>query len=377
MASINELKSGWQYRISYKKRDGTFGTLSKNNFKRKKDCILAAAEIEKKLKDGHDLEQGDRLFHECFREWYEIFRKGKKSKANDGDIRRAVEFAEEKFPFIKFKDLNRKMYQNALNEYAETHSTSSVKKHHTYMRTFIMDAIEDGVITKNPTYKVIAKGKVESKEEDLKYLNYQDSQSLIVELTKDLKYRYISRYIILFALTSGCRFSEIMGITWDSVDFKNKKVRINKSWDYAEGDFGELKNKASKRTLRIDDKTMEILKSLKSEQQKVALASGLRNENNLVFVNNKFHLVTNNAVNKTLKGICKKILVTEITCHHLRHTHASILLFKKCNIKYISRRLGHGDIVTTLQTYSHIIDEMEQMESEVVNDTMSSLFKVM
>ena len=63
-----------------------------------------------------------------------------------------------------------------------------------------------------------------------------------------------------------------------------------------------------------------------------------------------------------------------MTCHGLRHTHASIMLYKGINIKYVSRRLGHKDIVTTLQTYQHILDEMEQKESNAVNEVMKQMY---
>ncbi|MED4214210.1 site-specific integrase, partial [Priestia megaterium] len=52
-----------------------------------------------------------------------------------------------------------------------------------------------------------------------------------------------------------------------------------------------------------------------------------------------------------------------------------ILLYNGVNIKYISRRLGHKDIVITLQTYSHVLDEMEQKESRIVDQTMLNLFQ--
>ncbi|EJV04438.1 hypothetical protein HMPREF1334_03188 [Enterococcus faecalis ERV41] len=50
------------------------------------------------------------------------------------------------------------------------------------------------------------------------------------------------------------------------------------------------------------------------------------------------------------------------------------MLYKGINIKYVSRRLGHKDIVTTLQTYQHILDEMEQKESNAVNEVMKQMY---
>ena len=85
-------------------------------------------------------------------------------------------------------------------------------------------------------------------------------------------------------------------------------------------------------------------------------------------------LVSNNAVNKVLRKFCRKVGAIELTCHGLRHTHASILLYQGVNIKYVSRRLGHSDIVTTLQTYQHILDEMEQKESNAVNEVMKQMY---
>ncbi|MGH2161976.1 tyrosine-type recombinase/integrase, partial [Enterococcus faecalis] len=118
----------------------------------------------------------------------------------------------------------------------------------------------------------------------------------------------------------------------------------------------------------------DLLKKLQLHQKEYYLKSGLRNENNLVFLNDNMELVSNTAVNKVLRKFCRKIGTKELTCHGLRHTHASIMLYKGINIKYVSRRLAHKDIVTTLQTYQHILDEMEQKESNAVNEVMKQMY---
>lgn len=374
MASIQKTKSGWRYRVSYKE-NGKYKTKTKGGFRTKKEAELAAAELEKQLHRGYDINAGDQLFSEYMRNWYEIFRKGKKSEDNDNDIRRAVEFVEKYFPGVKLNELTRTMYQKALNDYGETHSTASVKKHHTYMRACLREAIAEGIIHRDPTFGAVVKGKKDPKNEEVKYLDFEEVKKLTKVIMENLQPRYISRYIILFALATGARFSEILGLTWDCVNFEEKTVTINKTWDYHyKQTFDNTKNYASKRTVTIDEHTLSILKDLKLKQTELALKTGLRNEHNLVFVNSKFELVTNNAVNKTLRMLCKKAKIKEITCHSLRHTHASMLLYKGVNIKYVSRRLGHKDIVTTLQTYSHIMDEMEQKESRQVDITMKELY---
>lgn len=122
--------------------------------------------------------------------------------------------------------------------------------------------------------------------------------------------------------------------------------------------------------------TCEWLNSLESAQKKSAVKSGLRNTLNLCFVKDRMELVTNNAVNKCLRSICKKLNIKQITCHSLRHTHASMLLYKGINIKYISRRLGHKNVITTLDTYSHVIDELEQQDSELTDLALNDLYSL-
>ncbi|WP_090629729.1 tyrosine-type recombinase/integrase [Neobacillus massiliamazoniensis] len=374
MASIQKLKNGWRYRVSYKEGD-KYKTKTQGCFRTKRECELAAAELEKKLHVGQDISAVDQLFAEYIRNWFEIYKKGKYSPKHESDIERSVKLVELHFAGVRMKDLTRDMYQRFINELEPHYATETIRKRHLYVKTCLKDAIEDGIIIKDPTYKVIIKGHKEEKAEVLKYLNFEELKHLTTNTKKNLKLRYVSRYIILFAIATGARFSEILGMTWDCVDFENQAITINKTWDAKyKNDFSDTKNYASKRTITIDKSTCNILSSLKHEQNVAAAETGMRNEKNLCFINSKFELVTNNAVNKTLKALCREVGAKQITCHGLRHTHASMLLFKGVNIKYISRRLGHGDIVTTLQTYSHILDEMEQKESRQVDVTMQELF---
>ncbi|RDE19306.1 tyrosine-type recombinase/integrase [Parageobacillus thermoglucosidasius] len=374
MASIQKTKSGWRYRVSYKE-NGKYKTKTKGGFRTKKEAELAAAELEKQLHKGYDINAGDQLFPEYMRNWFELYKKGKHSQEHDKNVELSVKLVEQYFQGVKLKELTRDMYQKFINEIAENRATETVKKRHTYIKECIKAAIEEGIITRDPTYKIVVKGKKKGKDEELKYLNYEEAKKLIAEIKKDMRPKYISRYIILFAIATGARFSEILGLTWDCVDLKNRMITINKTWDYKyTNDFADTKTYSSKRTIKIDVDTCKMLKELKKAQNETAIKTGLRNEKNLVFVNTKMELVSNNAVNKTLKMLCRKLGLKEVTMHSLRHTHASMLLYRKANIKYISKRLGHKDIGITLQTYSHILDELEQAENTLLDEVMDDLY---
>lgn len=374
MASIQKVNGKWRYRVSYKE-GGKFKTKTKGGFRTKKECEIAAAELEKKLHGGYDISAADQFFPEYMRNWFEIYKKGKYSKGHEHNIELSVRLVEEHFAGVRMKDITRDMYQKFLNEIAVKYTTATVRKRHTYIKECLKMAQEEQIITRDPTYKVTIKGHKETKSDELKYLNIEEVKKLVKEIKTNMQPRYISRYVILFGIATGARFSEIMGLTWDCVDFKNKTVTINKAWDFRDkNDLGNTKNFASVRTITIDQDTLNMLRELKKWQSEHSLKTGLRNKKNLVFINTKMEVVTHNAVNKTLKNLCRKIGIQEVTTHCLRHTHASMLLYNGVNVKYISRRLGHKDILTTLQTYSHIIDEMEQKGSRQVDETMKEIF---
>lgn len=377
MAVIKQLSNGmWEYRVRY--RVGGKQKEIKRHTLKKKDAVKQANEIENKVLKGFDLQDGNVLFGPHMRNWYETFRKGEHSGYNDEEIERSVRFAEKNFPGIKFKDLSRRMYQKSINKYAATHATASVRKIHMYMKDCIQDALQEGIIYKDPTYKIKTTGKVKAKDEELKFLSQADTQHLSRYILKDLKWRYISRHMILFALATGCRFSEVCGMTWDCVDLENKTVRVNKKWDYHNAkDFGPTKTESSRRVITIDDETVKWLTHLKAEQseQKAKLKDD-PNPHNLVFVGKNYQLITNNAVNKALRSLADKLKIKSVTFHALRHTHASIQLYNGRSISWLSKRLGHKNIMTTYKTYIHIIDELFDKETEGSNETMSGIFKL-
>lgn len=366
MASVVKRGNTWQYRVSYKDSEGNYRTKSKGGFSKKKEAILAAAEIEKSINFGQDISASDMLFPDYFEKWFEIYKKGKKGPANDKHYNLAIKFAKKYFSTVTLKGLTKSTYQQAINDYAETHAKGTVHKRHTYVKACLNDAQQEGIIHKNPAYNIQLFGKKETKKESHKFISEADLHKMTAYLKKHEK--SISHYMIILGIATGARFSELAGLTWDCVE--KDHINITKSWDYTyTNNFSGTKNDASRRTITIDTETAKLLKEIKLKQ------SPANNIHNLVFFNpNKGTPISNNAVNKTLKYICKQVAINPpITFHALRHTHGSLLLYKGVNIKYISRRLGHSDISTTLQIYSHVLNELEQKESRTVDKIVTEL----
>lgn len=75
--------------------------------------------------------------------------------------------------------------------------------------------------------------------------------------------------------------------------------------------------------------------------------------------------VTNKGANKLLRKTLDALEIDHISIHGLRHTHASVLIYKGAIIHSVSKRLGHSDIQTTLDHYAHVLKEMKEQDEEI------------
>ena len=298
-------------------------------------------------------------FHEYFAEWAALYKQGAIRPITYQKylvtFRRLVELA----PNLRLMELDKRSYQMLINEYALTHERQTTMDFHHHLKAAILDAIDEGLLTSDPTRKVIIKGKPPRKKKP-KFLSQFELQSLLKNLNLPDKLNW--DWFILLSAKTGMRFSETLALTPSDFDFIQHKVKITKTWNYksAEGGFGETKNKTSNRTVFIDQQL---------SRQFSRLTKGLL-ENEPIFVSGR---VFNSTVNNRLKTICKKANVPVISAHSLRHTHVSLLIYAGVSIASISKRLGHSSITTTQETYLHIIQELESQDNDKIVQHLSTL----
>jgi len=243
--------------------------------------------------------------------------------------------------------------------YAETHERQTTMDFHHQLKGAILDAVDEGLILRDPTRKIIIKGKKPKHKKD-KYLNQFQLQTLLSNLKLIDKINY--DWLILLIAKTGIRFSEALGLTPEDFDFVNQTININKTWDYKNGGgFQDTKNASSNRKVKTDWQTMNQFNGLLKNM----------NSKNPIFINDS--KIYNSSVNYTLEKYCKKSKIPIITIHGLRHTHASLLLFTGVSTASVAMRLGHSNITTTQKTYLHIIQELENKDVDQVMRLLSSL----
>ncbi|WP_106494701.1 site-specific integrase [Lentibacillus sp. Marseille-P4043] len=299
------------------------------------------------------------LFHEYFEEWIELYKVGAIREVTLQKYYMSLQRIVELVPKLKMSELNRKSYQKLLNDYAHTHEKQTTMDFHHQLKGAILDAVDEGLIEQNPTRKIIIKGKT-PKEKKIKFLNQYEVQALLKQL--NLQHEINWDWFILLVAKTGLRFSEALALTPSDFDFSKQKLIVEKTWNYkvTKGEFQPTKNESSKRKIQLDWQTaMQFSQLIKN-----------MDINKPIFVKGR---VFNSTVNNRLKVLCLKANIPVITIHGLRHTHASFLLFAGVSIASVARRLGHSSMITTQETYLHIIQELENQDNDKIMRYLSTL----
>lgn len=302
--------------------------------------------------------QGTELFCDYYWNWIMVYKKG---AIRDITLEKYImthKWVMKLAPELKLKDLNRMSYQQILNDYAIYHERQTTMDFHHQLKGAVLDAVDEGLIERDPTRKAIIKGKAPS-EKKIKYLNQFELHTLLSDL--ELGERINWDWFILLVAKTGMRFSEALALTPKDFDFVHQTLSVSKTWDYkGNGGFMPTKNKSSVRKIQLDWQTVVQFSTLVKDMP----------DDQPIFITKQ---VYNSTVNDILSRHCKKMNIPEITIHGLRHTHASLLLFAGVSIASVARRLGHASINTTQKTYIHIIQELENQDIDLVMRSLSGL----
>lgn len=196
---------------------------------------------------------------------------------------------------------------------------------------------------------------------------------------------------ILLALFCGLRNGEVLGLTWDDVDFENKTIAINKSRARtSKGMITKIpKNRNSIRTLSIPDALIETLKEYKQIQDTDRITCGDQWEHQWeqypwIMVQWNGRGMEYSTLSKWLKkavtryndsimkddNIHKKFkkdyLLPVLSFHKLRHTSATLLIGENTDIRTVAARLGHSKTSTTMDIYSHSLKSKDTIASDTL-----------
>ena len=174
------------------------------------------------------------LFCEYYAQWVEVYKKGAIREATMAKYLMTQKWVEKLAPELKVSELTRIAYQQLLNDYAEKHERQTTLDFHHQLKGAILDAVEEGMMDRDPTRKAIIKGKT-PKAKKIKYLNQFELHTLIADL--DIRDTPNWDYFILLVAKTGMRFSEALAIMPSDFDFARQTLSISKTWDYCYSAF--------------------------------------------------------------------------------------------------------------------------------------------
>jgi len=260
------------------------------------------------------------------------------------------------FGRTRLKDITTARITEFLLELGKTKRPQTVRKNKIILHSILNFACQQKFIVDNPCIGTVWKRDVEAAvSERTNYLPVEQAKRLM-ELTSEYS---TFNTIIQVLLLTGMRSGEVLGLTWDKIDFDAKTIFVDKTLTYITGSYflSTPKTLNSLRRIMIDDETVALLRRHKEEQDKLKEIVGsawLQPE--AVFTSNTGHYYDRCLLNTQFRRfLSKHPELKQVTIHGLRHTHASLLILAGENLDAISKHLGHASSDITSRVYAHML----------------------
>ena len=172
-------------------------------------------------------------------------------------------------------------------------------------------------------------------------------------------------------LITGARRGEICGIEWKKIDFEKNTLRIDKALLYSpkRGVYEDSTKTRSTRIVKLPQETMQLLRHYRAWQNSMRLACGDRWEDTGdLFTTEEGKPINPSSIGSFMRQFERRHNLPHVNAHKFRHTMASILYFSGADPVSISKRLGHADVSTTQNIYSHLIEKADMQSAEMIAD---------
>ena len=266
--------------------------------------------------------------------------------------------------------------QALINKLSEKYSRSTISKVYVILNMCFNYALTKGHIGENPMMKVKMpkESSLVKKKKEAKWLSSNDVEKLVLEAerlnTREFRIKGkvgervygVNAYYVILIIYTGLRIGELMALTWNDIDFKNKTLSVNKSRAKGKIDgktvlyVKDPKSESGTRIIPLSDRALYALRSIKECS---------KSDTDLIVTNTSSESNITRTINRMLfRAGCE---VEKCGLHALRHTFGSLLLEKGVDLKTISYLLGHSDITVTANIYLHITREKAINSIEVLN----------
>ncbi len=405
MSQVNVKKRGtkWQYIFEGAKIDGKRKRITKSGFRTKKEALEAGvAALAEYNNAGAHFEPSEISVSDYMDYWYKNYTLTNcKYNTQQGYGRIIKNHIKPAIGPYKLKSLTPSILQELINgKYKSGYSKNYLINMITVLSGSLKYAVHPCKFIKDNPMQYVRYPKYEHSklETNHKLISNEDFNKIIDRFPFGSSF-YMS---LILGYYTGCRIGEVMGLTWDDVDFNNSSIYINKIMYKRDKSmcFGSTKTLSSVRTIKISKTLINILKAQKKWQIENRMKYGshytqqyIKEEHignevikrlysfpssfdfpfekvNLINTKENGEMITPDSFKYASRVIHNDLGLT-FNFHSLRHTHATTLIENGANIKDVQTRLGHSKVQTTLDTYTHATEKMAEETVEIFDKAIN------
>ena len=259
---------------------------------------------------------------------------------------------------IKLKDLKTHMIQRFYNSLATGEkplAAKTIKNIHGVLHRALNQAVSNNLIRVNPATACVLP-KVQKPE--IKPLEPGEIYRILQEAKED-----DYQNLVTVALFTGMRQGELLGLSWDCVDFETGVIIVKQQLQHKDGKYFLCSPKSNKPRKMLPAPL--VMDALKAEQEKQRLAQQQAGEVwsnpfNLVFTDASGKNLVRRTVVKHFKAIAERAGAGDARFHDMRHSFAVASLLAGDDIKTVQENLGHATAAFTLDVYGHVTEQMRR-----------------